>query len=147
MSPKVDCRAFERRGRSHEDCLGWVPRKEDLDWSGLDFSDEQWDELMSVDPQKLRMQALRHEELFLELSEFLPKEMLFEARAFGVASVTFSSTTPFVSKTNDERLKQHAYGNGHVCEFHQYAASSLVFKRGQVHDSFCVKIGFVQDLF
>ena len=66
------------RGRSHEDCLGWVPRKEDLDWSGLDFSDEQWDELMSVDPQKLRMQALRHEELFLELSEFLPKEMLFE---------------------------------------------------------------------
>ena len=66
------------RGRSHEDCLGWVPRKEDLDWSGLDFSDEQWDELMAVDPQKLRMQTLRHEELFLQLSEFLPKEMLFE---------------------------------------------------------------------
>ena len=66
------------KGRSHEDCLGWVPRKQDLDWSGLDFPDEQWEELMSVDPEKLRMQTLRHEELFLQLSEFLPKEMLFE---------------------------------------------------------------------
>ena len=66
------------RGRSHEDCLGWVPHKEDLDWSGLEFPDEKWEELMSVDPHKLRMQTLRHEELFLQLSEFLPKEMLFE---------------------------------------------------------------------
>jgi len=72
---------FERsigRGRAHEVSLGWVPRKEDLDWSGLDFSAEQWEELMSIDPESLRMQTLRHEELFLQLSEFLPKEMLFE---------------------------------------------------------------------
>ena len=72
---------FERsigRGRAHEVSLGWVPRKEDLDWSGLDFPDAQWEELMSIDPESLRMQTLRHEELFLQLSEFLPKEMLFE---------------------------------------------------------------------
>jgi phosphoenolpyruvate carboxykinase (GTP) len=66
------------RGRAHENPLGWVPKKGDLDWSGLDFSDEQWEELMSIDSEKLRMQTLRHEELFLQLSEFLPKEMLFE---------------------------------------------------------------------
>jgi phosphoenolpyruvate carboxykinase (GTP) len=66
------------RGRSHEGPLGWVPKKEDLDWSGLDFDDEQWNELMSIDSENLRMQTLRHEELFLQLSEFLPKEMLFE---------------------------------------------------------------------
>ena len=66
------------RGRAHEDSLGWIPKKQDLDWSGLQFSDEQWEELMRIDKEKLRMQTLKHEELFLQLSEFLPKEMLFE---------------------------------------------------------------------
>ena len=66
------------QGRAHEGPLGWVPNKKDLDWSGLDFSDEMWDQLMTIDKDKLIMQTLRHEELFLQISEFLPKEMLFE---------------------------------------------------------------------
>ena len=66
------------KGKAHEGPLGWIPNKSDLDWSGMDFSEEQWDELMSIDTERLRMQTLRHEELFLQLSEFLPKEMLFE---------------------------------------------------------------------
>ena len=66
------------KGRAHEEPLGWVPRKKDLDWSGLEFSDDLWNELMAIDPESLKMQTLRHEELFLQLSEFLPKEMLFE---------------------------------------------------------------------
>jgi phosphoenolpyruvate carboxykinase (GTP) len=33
---------------------------------------------MAINPNNLRMQTLRHEELFLELAESLPKEMLFE---------------------------------------------------------------------
>jgi phosphoenolpyruvate carboxykinase (GTP) len=66
------------QGRAHEGRLGWVPYKDDLDWSGLEFNDDDWDKLMSIDPESLRMQTLRHEELFLQLSESLPKEMLFE---------------------------------------------------------------------
>lgn len=66
------------QGRAHEGRLGWVPYKEDLDWSGLEFSDEDWNQLMKIEPEKLRMQTLRHEELFLQLAESLPKEMLFE---------------------------------------------------------------------
>ena len=66
------------RGRAHEGPLGWIPKKDDLDWSGLEFCNDQWQELMSIDTERLRMQTLRHEELFLQLSEFLPKEMLFE---------------------------------------------------------------------
>jgi phosphoenolpyruvate carboxykinase (GTP) len=66
------------KARAVEGPLGWEPRKGDLDWSGLKFDDDQWAELMKIDPEKLRMQTLRHEELFLQLSEFLPKEMLFE---------------------------------------------------------------------
>ena len=75
----MDCGAFHGSWAfAHECPLGWVPKKEDLDWSGLDFDEERWNELMSIDSEKLRMQTLRHEELFLQLSEFLPKEMLFE---------------------------------------------------------------------
>ena len=66
------------RGKAHEGPLGWSPEREDLDWSGMEFDQEQWNELMSIEPESLRMQTLRHEELFLQLSEFLPKEMLFE---------------------------------------------------------------------
>lgn len=66
------------QGRAHEGRLGWVPYKDDLDWTGLEFDDKDWNKLMSIDPEKLRMQTLRHEELFLQLSESLPKEMLFE---------------------------------------------------------------------
>lgn len=66
------------QGRAHEGRLGWVPYKDDLDWSGLEFNEEGWNKLMSIEPENLRMQTLRHEELFLQLSESLPKEMLFE---------------------------------------------------------------------
>ena len=66
------------KARAVEGPLGWAPRKQDLDWSGLEFDDNHWGELMNIDPESLRMQTLRHEELFLQLSEFLPKEMLFE---------------------------------------------------------------------
>ena len=66
------------RGKAHEGPLGWSPEREDLDWSGMEFDQKQWNELMSIEPESLRMQTLRHEELFLQLSEFLPKEMLFE---------------------------------------------------------------------
>ena len=58
--------------------LSCSPYKEDLDWSGLEFSDEDWNQLMKIEPEELRMQTLRHEELFLQLAESLPKEMLFE---------------------------------------------------------------------
>lgn len=66
------------RGKAHEGPLGWSPERDDLDWSGMEFGQDQWNELMFIDPKSLRMQTLRHEELFLQLSEFLPKEMLFE---------------------------------------------------------------------
>lgn len=59
--------------------IGWMPRYQDLDWRGMDdFSEEDFDKLMHIDRERLKMQTLQHEELFLKLFEHLPKEMIFE---------------------------------------------------------------------
>jgi phosphoenolpyruvate carboxykinase (GTP) len=65
-------------GHAMETALGWMPRKEDLDWNGLDFSDEDWAELMKIDKQTLLVQTLGHEELFLKLWDHMPKELAWQ---------------------------------------------------------------------
>ena len=65
-------------GRGRETPVGWVPRYEDIDWSGLDFSREDFDELMKVDRAAWRREVIAHEELFIELHDHLPPEMIYE---------------------------------------------------------------------
>ena len=61
-----------------ESPLGWMPRFEDLDWRGLeDFPRERFVELMSVDREFWATELLSHEELFGNLFDRLPKEMIF----------------------------------------------------------------------
>ncbi len=55
-----------------------MPRYEELDWTGLDFSREQFNEIMSVDREQWKQEILLHEELFIRLYDRLPKEMLFK---------------------------------------------------------------------
>lgn len=67
-------------GRAYalESPLGWMPRYEDLDWNGLKFSKEQYAEIMSVDADEWKREALMHEELFIKLYDRLPKEFTYE---------------------------------------------------------------------
>jgi phosphoenolpyruvate carboxykinase (GTP) len=57
--------------------IGWMPRYDDLDWRGLEFSRERFQELMSVDREVWKREILLHDELFIKLYDRLPKEMLF----------------------------------------------------------------------
>ena len=68
------------RGRvpTLESPLGWMPRYEDIDWTGLPFSREQFEQLQAVDTAQWRREVIEHEELFLVLHDHLPKEMIFE---------------------------------------------------------------------
>jgi len=59
-----------------ESPLGRMPRYEDLDWTGLDFSREQFNNVMSVDRDLWLQEVLSHEELFIKLYDRLPKEMV-----------------------------------------------------------------------
>ncbi|MFZ9745250.1 MAG: phosphoenolpyruvate carboxykinase (GTP) [Opitutaceae bacterium] len=68
------------RGRAlaRETPIGWMPRYEDLDWTGLDFPREQFEALQHFDRALWRQEVIGHEELFLDLHAHLPKEMIYE---------------------------------------------------------------------
>jgi phosphoenolpyruvate carboxykinase (GTP) len=68
------------RGKSlgREAPIGWMPRYEDIDWSGLDFPKERFDEMQAFDRKAWRAEVMSHEELFLDLHDRLPKEMIYE---------------------------------------------------------------------
>ena len=68
------------RGRAlgKETPIGWQPRYEDLDWTGLEFPKDKFDELQAFDRTLWRYEVMGHEELFLDLHDHLPKEMVYE---------------------------------------------------------------------
>jgi len=68
------------RGRSlgRETPIGWMPGYHDLDWRGLDFTREQFDAVMEFDRDRFLTMTLSAAELFLQVHEHLPKELIYE---------------------------------------------------------------------
>ncbi|HEY6342601.1 MAG TPA: phosphoenolpyruvate carboxykinase (GTP) [Bryobacteraceae bacterium] len=69
------------RGRAlgRETPIGWTPRYEDLEWTGLEsFPKEKFEQLQAFDRQTWRQEVMAHEELFLTLHDHLPPEMIYE---------------------------------------------------------------------
>jgi phosphoenolpyruvate carboxykinase (GTP) len=68
------------RGRAlaKETPIGWMPHYEDIEWKGLDFPKEKFEELQAFDRQAWREEVLGHEELFLDLHDRLPPETVYE---------------------------------------------------------------------
>jgi phosphoenolpyruvate carboxykinase (GTP) len=65
------------RASAIESPLGWMPRYEDLTWKGLDFSKDDFTDLMCVEREKWKQEVLLHEELFEKVYDKLPKEFFF----------------------------------------------------------------------
>ena len=68
------------RGRAiaKETPLGWQPRYGDMDWEGLSFPRTAFEEIQRVDGESWRNEVMGHEELFLQLHDHLPKELIYE---------------------------------------------------------------------
>jgi phosphoenolpyruvate carboxykinase (GTP) len=68
------------RGRAlaKETPIGWMPRWQDIDWNGLPFPQEKFEVLQAVDPLRWRREVIEHEELFIDLHDHLPPEMVYE---------------------------------------------------------------------
>ena len=67
-------------GRAYavETPLGWMPRRQDIDLSGLAISAADFDEMQKVDLEAFKAEIAGQEELFLKLAGDLPKEMIFQ---------------------------------------------------------------------
>src|SRR5215213_2092531 len=66
------------RGRGVESPLGWMPRYEDICWTGLDFTRERFNQLMSVNRKAHGEDVNAHEEYFDRFYDRLPKEFIHE---------------------------------------------------------------------
>ena len=66
------------RALAKETPIGWMPKYEDIEWQGLDFPKEKFEELQAFDRDAWRAEVLGHEELFLDLHDRLPAEMIYE---------------------------------------------------------------------
>jgi phosphoenolpyruvate carboxykinase (GTP) len=67
------------RALARETPIGWMPRYEDIEWQGLSsFTKDQFDALQAFDRDAWRKEVMAHEELFLELHDHLPPEMIYE---------------------------------------------------------------------
>jgi phosphoenolpyruvate carboxykinase (GTP) len=63
---------------SVESPIGWVPRYEDIDWTGIkDFNHADFDNIMTIDREPWKKELLSHEELFSSFYDKLPKEFIF----------------------------------------------------------------------
>jgi phosphoenolpyruvate carboxykinase (GTP) len=67
------------RGRANavESPIGWMPRYENMDWTGSDFTSEQFDKIMSINREEWKKELVGHQELFERMYDKLPKEFLF----------------------------------------------------------------------
>ncbi len=68
------------RGRAlgKETPIGWTPRYADIEWKGLEFPKEKFEQLQAFDRGEWRAEVLAHEELFIELHDRLPPETIYE---------------------------------------------------------------------
>jgi phosphoenolpyruvate carboxykinase (GTP) len=66
------------RALATETPIGWTPGYEDIEWTGLDFSRERFEELQKVDRSQWLKEVMQHEELFIRLHGHLPPEMIYE---------------------------------------------------------------------
>jgi phosphoenolpyruvate carboxykinase (GTP) len=65
--------------RGHETLLGWMPRYDEMTWTGLEeFTAEKFNAVMEVDRKEFRQEILSAEELYLDLYDHLPKEMIYQ---------------------------------------------------------------------
>ena len=66
------------RAQGKETPIGWIPHFEDIEWEGLKFSREIFEQLQQVDRTAWKREVIDHEELFIALHDHLPPEMIYE---------------------------------------------------------------------
>ncbi len=65
----------KNRVSAHKTALGWMPRFEDIDWSGIEISKAEFDKLNRVDADAWKQELALHKEWFDKMGEKLPSQL------------------------------------------------------------------------
>jgi phosphoenolpyruvate carboxykinase (GTP) len=61
--------------------VGWMPRREDIEWRGLDYPAQRYAQLMAIDPAHEAEELAAREDLFRGFAGRLPPELIAEQQA------------------------------------------------------------------
>ncbi|TDI73766.1 MAG: phosphoenolpyruvate carboxykinase (GTP) [Betaproteobacteria bacterium] len=65
----------KKRVPAHKTALGWMPRFEDIDWTGAEISETEFNELNQVDTDAWKQELVLHKEWFEKMGEKLPAQL------------------------------------------------------------------------
>ena len=66
---------IEGTGKGNENLTGTSPSYGDLNWTGLNFSAEQFDSVTNIDKSAWQAELKLHDELFTQLQHHLPQAL------------------------------------------------------------------------
>jgi len=66
----------KNRVPANKTALGWMPRFEDIDWSGIEISKADFDKLNQVDADAWKQELALHKEWFDKMGEKLPDQLV-----------------------------------------------------------------------
>jgi phosphoenolpyruvate carboxykinase (GTP) len=66
---------IDGQSKGVDQVFGISPSYQDIDWTGLEFSPDKFEQVMSVDAAAWRDELALHQELFAQLKQGLPEDL------------------------------------------------------------------------